>query len=163
MNAPAVKARGAAQSGREHWPFRGVLAPVLTPFTPDLQPNRPAFTAFCAWLLEQGADGLAVFGTTSEANSLSLAERMSLLEHLVANGIPGRMLMPGTGAASVPEAVHLTRGALNAGAGGVLVLGHAKRDTLDIPTWWTEKKMLKHGDNVMRFLIIRPEPAAISD
>ncbi|HET6619011.1 MAG TPA: dihydrodipicolinate synthase family protein [Dongiaceae bacterium] len=122
MNAPAVKTRGAAQSGREHWPFRGVLAPVLTPFTPDLQPNRPAFTAFCAWLLEQGADGLAVFGTTSEANSLSLAERMSLLEHLVANGIPSRVLMPGTGACSVPEAVLLTKGALDAGAGGVLVL-----------------------------------------
>ncbi len=35
---------------------------------------------------------------------------------------------------------------------GLLVLGHAKRDTLTIPDHWHEKKMLRHGDNVMRFL-----------
>jgi 4-hydroxy-tetrahydrodipicolinate synthase len=122
MNSTASKADKAGQAGREHWPFRGVLVPALTPFTPDLAPDRIAFTAFCGWLLEQGADGLAVFGTTSEANSLSLHERLSLLEHLVANGIPGRVLMPGTGACSVPEAVQLTQSALDVGAGGVLVL-----------------------------------------
>src|SRR5215813_12494003 len=98
-------------------PFHGVLVPALTPFTPDLEPDRASLVAFCAWLLEQGAHGLAVFGTTSEANSLSLAERMSLLDHLVTHRIPARMLMPGTGACSVPEAVQLTRGALDVGAG----------------------------------------------
>jgi 4-hydroxy-tetrahydrodipicolinate synthase len=122
MNATASKSLGTGRAGREHWPFRGVLVPALTPFTPDLEPDRTAFTVFCSWLLEQGAHGLAVFGTTSEANSLSISERMSLLEHLVANKIPGRLLMPGTGACSVPEAVQLTRGALDAGVGGVLVL-----------------------------------------
>ena len=35
--------------------------------------------------------------------------------------------------------------------GGLFVLGHTKRDTLDIPVFWREKKMLKHGDSVMRF------------
>lgn len=119
MNSTASK---ADQAGREHWPFRGILVPALTPFTPDLAPDRTAFSAFCGWLLEQGANGLAVFGTTSEANSLSLHERLSLLEHLAANGIPGRALMPGTGACSVPEAVQLTQSALEVGAGGVLVL-----------------------------------------
>ena len=117
-----MQTRGTAGSSREQWPFRGVLAPALTPFTEDLQPDRAAFVAFCAWLLEQGADGLAVFGTTSEANSLSFAERTALLEYLVANRIPGRLLMPGTGACSVPEAVQLTKSALDVGAGGVLVL-----------------------------------------
>ena len=34
---------------------------------------------------------------------------------------------------------------------GLVILGHSKRDTLDIPARWHEKKMLKHGDNVMRF------------
>jgi 4-hydroxy-tetrahydrodipicolinate synthase len=47
---------------------------------------------------------------------------MSLLEHLVGKGIPARSLMPGTGACSIPEAVELTKAALAAGAGGVLVL-----------------------------------------
>jgi 16S rRNA (guanine(966)-N(2))-methyltransferase RsmD len=36
--------------------------------------------------------------------------------------------------------------------GGLLVLGHAKRDTLSIPPSWREKKLLKHGDSIMRFL-----------
>lgn len=122
MNATAGKAPDIAQSARERWPFRGVLVPALTPFAPDLEPDRATFTAFSGWLLEQGAHGLAVFGTTSEANSLSIGERMSLLEHLVANKVSGGALMLGTGACSIPEAVQLTRGALDVGAGGVLVL-----------------------------------------
>jgi 16S rRNA (guanine(966)-N(2))-methyltransferase RsmD len=36
--------------------------------------------------------------------------------------------------------------------GGLFVLGHTKRDTLEIPSFWREKKMLKHGDSVMRLL-----------
>ncbi len=38
------------------------------------------------------------------------------------------------------------------GQGGLLVLGHAKRDTLDLPPGWRERKMLRHGDSIMRFL-----------
>ena len=36
--------------------------------------------------------------------------------------------------------------------GGRFVLGHARRDTLEISTPWTEHKVMKHGDNMMRFL-----------
>jgi 16S rRNA (guanine(966)-N(2))-methyltransferase RsmD len=35
--------------------------------------------------------------------------------------------------------------------GGRFVLGHARRDTLSVPEFWEEVKVLKHGDNVMRF------------
>ncbi len=103
-------------------PFEGVLPPVLTPFTEDLAPDRAAFVAHCRWLLCQGADGLAVFGTTSEANSLSGAERMGLLDALVADGIDPAALMPGTGCCALPDSVALTRHALDAGCGGVLML-----------------------------------------
>jgi 16S rRNA (guanine966-N2)-methyltransferase len=42
-------------------------------------------------------------------------------------------------------------------ADGLLVLGHSKRDTLSLPAWWRDQKMLKHGDSVMRFLsVARP-------
>jgi 16S rRNA (guanine966-N2)-methyltransferase len=44
---------------------------------------------------------------------------------------------------------------------GLLVLGHAKRDTLAIPDFWQEKKMLKHGDSIMRFL--RPSSVGSMD
>lgn len=36
--------------------------------------------------------------------------------------------------------------------GGRLVIGHASRDSLEIPAPWTERKVMKHGDNSMRFL-----------
>ena len=77
--------------------FRGILVPALTPFKADLSPDADAFVSHCKWLLDQGADGLAVFGTTSEANSIGLEERMNLLDHLIASGIPSNLLMPGTG------------------------------------------------------------------
>ena len=45
--------------------------------------------------------------------------------------------------------------------GGVLVLGHARRDTLTLPDHWLERRELRHGDNVMRVLApsARGEPA----
>ena len=103
-------------------PFEGVLPPVLTPFDEDLEPDPAAFVAHCRWLLGEGADGLAVFGTTSEANSLSGAERMKLLDALVEDGIDAAVLMPGAGCCALPDTVRLTRHALDAGCGGVLML-----------------------------------------
>ncbi len=102
--------------------FSGVISPALTPFTADLQPDPARFVAHCRWLLEQGCAGLAVFGTTSEANSQSGAERMALLEALVAGGVDPAVLMPGTGACSISETVALTKHAVELGCGGVLML-----------------------------------------
>lgn len=102
--------------------FRGVLVPVVTPFTPDLKPDRAKFAALCRHVLSQNAAGLAVFGTTSEANSLSAGERRELLEYLVDNGVPAAALLPGTGACSMTEAAELSEHATSLGCGGVLLL-----------------------------------------
>jgi 4-hydroxy-tetrahydrodipicolinate synthase len=101
--------------------LRGVLSPVLTPFNQDLTPSAPRFVRHCRWLLEQGV-GLAVFGTNSEANSLSLAEKRGLLDALAEAGIPAHRLMPGTGACALPDAIELTRHAVQLGCAGVLML-----------------------------------------
>jgi 4-hydroxy-tetrahydrodipicolinate synthase len=103
-------------------PFSGVLVPVLTPFTPSGEPDAGRFAAFCRWLLDQGAGGLAIFGTTSEANSMSPAERMELLDRLIEAGIPAQKLMPGTGACAMTDAVTLVRHSVDHGCGGVLML-----------------------------------------
>jgi 4-hydroxy-tetrahydrodipicolinate synthase len=103
-------------------PFSGVLVPVLTPFTPRGEPDTERFVAFCRWLLDQGAGGLSVFGTTSEANSMSSPERMALLDGLIEAGILPGKLMPGTGACSITEAATLVRHAVGHGCGGVLLL-----------------------------------------
>ncbi|HEU4345132.1 MAG TPA: dihydrodipicolinate synthase family protein [Candidatus Binatia bacterium] len=103
-------------------PFAGVLAPVLTPFKQDLVPDPERLVTHCRWLLEQGIAGLAVFGTTSEANSLSAEERMDLLDALIAGGIRSELLMPGTGCCALTDTVRLTAHAVRNGCGGVLML-----------------------------------------
>src|SRR6201993_2268716 len=103
-------------------PFSGVLVPVLTPFTPSGEPDAGRFTTFCRWLLDQGGGGLAIFGTTSEANSMSPAERMALLDRLIEAGIPAEKFMSGTGACAMTDAVELVRHAVGHGCGGVLML-----------------------------------------
>lgn len=101
--------------------LRGVLAPVVTPFHASLEANADAFVRHCAWLLESGA-GLAIFGTNSEANSLSTGERIRLTDTLLEAGLPAASMMPGTGTSSLTDTVLLTRHAVQAGAAGALVL-----------------------------------------
>jgi len=102
-------------------PIRGVLAPVVTPFRADLSPDRQRFIRHCQWLLSHNC-GLAVFGTNSEANSMSAEERMALLDALVAAGIDPSRMMPGTGCCSITETVELTAHAVKHGCAGVLML-----------------------------------------
>lgn len=102
-------------------PLQGVYAPVLTPFTEQLEPDTERFIAHAQWLVDNNA-GLAIFGTNSEAASLSVSERIALTDSLLEAGIPAARLMPGTGACSVTDAVTLTRHAVQRGAPGTLVL-----------------------------------------
>ncbi|HEX6026863.1 MAG TPA: dihydrodipicolinate synthase family protein [Solirubrobacter sp.] len=102
--------------------MKGVLAAALTPMRADLSIDGEAFAAHCRSLLEAGCHGLAIFGTTGEANSLSVAERIEAWEALVDDGIPGDALLPGTGACALPDALELSRAALAVGAAGVLAL-----------------------------------------
>jgi 4-hydroxy-tetrahydrodipicolinate synthase len=98
-----------------------VFAPVVTPFKDDLSPDSQRLIAHCKWLLSQNC-GLAVFGTNSEANSLSMEERAMLLDELVAAGINASHMMPGTGCCSIVETVKLTVQAIEHGCAGVLML-----------------------------------------
>ncbi|TMA25987.1 MAG: dihydrodipicolinate synthase family protein [Deltaproteobacteria bacterium] len=100
----------------------GVLAPVLTPFQANLEIDVPRFVDHCRSLLADGCSALAVFGTTSEANSLSVEERERLLLALLEAGIPPEKLLPGTGCCALPDTVRLTRAATRAGCAGVLML-----------------------------------------
>lgn len=101
--------------------LRGVLSPVVTPFDAELRPDGARFVRHCRWLLEQNV-GLAVFGTNSEANSLSVGEKIALLDTLVEAGLPTHRMMPGTGTCAIPDTVELSRAAVQRGCGGVLML-----------------------------------------
>ncbi|MFJ3055474.1 dihydrodipicolinate synthase family protein [Herbaspirillum sp. NPDC087042] len=99
----------------------GVFAPVVTPFKADLGVDDDLFVQHCRWLLSQGA-GLAIFGTNSEANSLSLEQRRQLLDRLIAEGLDPQRMLPGTGCCAIDDTVALTRHAVAAGCAGVLML-----------------------------------------
>lgn len=99
----------------------GVWCPVVTPFRENLSPDHGLFTAHCHWLFDQGV-GLAVLGTNSEANSLSVAEKTELLGALELEGIEMSRVMPGTGSCALTDTVALTRAAVELGCGAVLML-----------------------------------------
>ena len=101
--------------------IRGVLSPVVTPFTADLAPDHARFVAHCRWLMSQNC-GLAFLGTNSEANSLSVAERLGLMDALFAAGLETRRMMPGTGSSALSDTVALTSHAVRHGCAGVLML-----------------------------------------
>jgi 4-hydroxy-tetrahydrodipicolinate synthase len=102
--------------------IEGVLAPVITPFRRDLAPDADRFVRHCRWLMRNGCAGLAVFGTNSEANSMSVEEKLELLEALVKGGVPAAALMPGTGHCALSDSVKMTREAVRLGCAGVLML-----------------------------------------
>jgi 4-hydroxy-tetrahydrodipicolinate synthase len=99
----------------------GVLSPVVTPFKADLTPDPDRLIKQCRWLLSQDV-GLAVFGTNSEANSLSTDEKVELLDRLVGAGVDPARMMPGTGCCALTDSVRLTAHAMKLGCGGVLML-----------------------------------------
>jgi 4-hydroxy-tetrahydrodipicolinate synthase len=115
-------AKESGKAGGQGRRLGGVFAPVSTPFGADLAPDPRRFVAHCRWLLDHGCAGLAPFGTTSEANSLSVGEREALLDALLAEGIPADRLMPGTGCCALPDSVRLTAHAVRRGCAAVLML-----------------------------------------
>lgn len=103
-------------------PMRGVYAPILTAVHEDGAPDLPRWIDHAHWLLANGCHGLAPFGTTSEATSFSMDERMDLLEALVHAGLPARQMIVGVGCNAVPDSARLTAHAVELGVGGVLML-----------------------------------------
>jgi 4-hydroxy-tetrahydrodipicolinate synthase len=102
--------------------IEGVLSPVITPFRKDYAPDEARFVRHCRWLLKSGCAGLAIFGTNSEANSMSVGEKRRLLEALAKGGVAHATLMPGTGHCALADSIELTRAAVELGCAGVLML-----------------------------------------
>ncbi len=103
-------------------PLAGLWPPVSTPFTASGAVDLPRLTRHGRNLIADGASGLAVLGTTSEANSLTLAERRTVIDEMIAAGVPAGRLLPGTGACAIDDAAELTRHAGELGCAGVLLL-----------------------------------------
>lgn len=101
---------------------RGVFCAALTPVDADLNPDFERFVAHCRHLVDEGVTGVALLGTTGEANAFSVGERKALLEAALAAGLAPSQLLPGTGVCSLTETVELTRHALSHGVNSVVML-----------------------------------------
>ena len=102
--------------------IKGLIAPILTPFNDDLSLNNELYNEFAKYLLENGCSGLAPFGTTGEALSVSNEERMNALESLILNGVNPNVLIPGTGLCNLSDTAKISRHAMDLGCHGVMVL-----------------------------------------
>jgi 4-hydroxy-tetrahydrodipicolinate synthase len=101
--------------------LRGVIAASPTIFDASGAPDHDRTVALARFLLDNGCDALNVLGTTGEATSLSVAERIAVMR-AIATALPRSRLMAGTGAASVTDAVELTKAAAELGFAGALLL-----------------------------------------
>nr|WP_294508045.1 dihydrodipicolinate synthase family protein [uncultured Rhodopila sp.] len=102
--------------------YGGINAAVVTAMNGDLSVDLDRMAGHCRWLLANGCNGLAVLGTTGEANSLGIGERIAVLDGLTARGIPAAKMLPGTGTTAITDTVLLTRKAEELGCRGALLL-----------------------------------------
>jgi 4-hydroxy-tetrahydrodipicolinate synthase len=103
-------------------PVHGVFCASATPILEDGTPDHAAFATHCQALLDEGCDGIALLGTTGEANSFSIAQRQALLDQVIASGISAQRLLPGTSQTNVADTVTLMRHAVEAGVKATVVL-----------------------------------------
>ncbi|MEQ9638530.1 MAG: dihydrodipicolinate synthase family protein [Alphaproteobacteria bacterium] len=102
--------------------LKGAWVAALTPLNEDLSADLPAMIAHYRWLLGNGCDGIAVLGTTGEANSFTVAERRQVIDAVSESGLAGDAVMIGTGCCAFPDTVELTKAVLGAGYDNVLML-----------------------------------------
>ncbi|HEY5299682.1 MAG TPA: dihydrodipicolinate synthase family protein [Acetobacteraceae bacterium] len=143
--------------------FGGVNAAVLTPMNADLSVDLDRMAAHCRWLLANGCNGLAVLGTTGEANSLGIDERLAVLEGLVARGVPAAKMIPGTGTTALTDTVKLTRGAAGLGCRGALLLPpfYYKNPSDDGLFAYFSEVIQRTGEDIKIFLYHFPQQAVI--
>lgn len=102
--------------------IEGVFCAAATPLKADGTPDLALFGAHTKALTDEGCHGIAMLGSTGEANSFSARERMALLDAAIEGGTRPDQLLPGTSSCAVSEAVEMTRHAVQAGVRGVVLL-----------------------------------------
>lgn len=143
--------------------YGGVNAAVLTPMNADLSIDLDRMEAHCRWLLANGCNGLAILGTTGEANSLGVSERIAVMEGLAARGIPGAKMLPGTGTTAITDTVLLTKKAEEIGCRGALLLPpfYYKNPSDDGLLAYFDQVIQRVAGNIAIYLYNFPQQSAI--
>ena len=101
---------------------RGVIAPILTPFNDDLSVATDLYIELARRLFDDGCAGLAPFGTTGEALSVGIDERIEAIDALINGGVDPARMIPGTGLSNVADTARLSRACLDRGCAAVMTL-----------------------------------------
>ncbi|MEQ9638383.1 MAG: dihydrodipicolinate synthase family protein [Alphaproteobacteria bacterium] len=99
----------------------GIFAAPMTPMRADLSVDLPRYVAHCRRLLDAGCHGLMPLGSTGEAHSLTVDERIAMMDALADAGLPMDTMLIGTSSLAWPDAVRMAQHATGLGAGGVCV------------------------------------------
>ena len=143
--------------------FGGVNAAVLTAMHDDFSIDLDRMARHSRWLLANGCNGLGVLGTTGEANSIGISERMAVLEGLVARGVPASVMLPGTGTPALTDTVALTRAADALGCRGALLLPpfFYKKPSEDGLFAYFSEVAQRVGGDIKLFLYHFPQQSAV--
>ena len=143
--------------------YGGINAAVVTAMNADLSVNLDRMAAHCQWLLANGCNGLAVLGTTGEANSLGVAERIAVLQGLAERGIAAANMLPGTGTTAISDTVLLTREAAELGCRGALLLPpfYYKNPSDDGLLAYFNEVIQRVGGDIKLYLYNFPQQSAI--
>ncbi len=143
--------------------FAGVNAAVLTPMKADLSVDLDRMAKHCRWLLANGCNNLGVLGTTGEANSIGLHQRMDVLHGLIERGIPVPKMMPGTGVSALTDTVVLTKHAAEMGCRAALLLPpfYYKNPTDDGLFAYFSEVINRVGGDIKYYLYNFPQQSAV--
>lgn len=103
-------------------PFGTVLTAMVTPFGSDGYVDLKAVARVAEHLVESGCDGLVVSGTTGESPTTTDAEKIAVLEAVLAAVGDRATVVAGVGTYDTAHSVHLARQAASVGAHGMLVV-----------------------------------------
>jgi 4-hydroxy-tetrahydrodipicolinate synthase len=98
-----------------------VYSAVLTPFNKDLTIDKKLFISHCEFLIKNKIS-LAPLGTTGEANSISISEKIDLIDTMAKSDLPKEKIIIGTGNTSFVDAALLTKTAVENKIYSVLLL-----------------------------------------
>ncbi|MEU0386683.1 dihydrodipicolinate synthase family protein [Streptomyces chartreusis] len=105
----------------DHRPWHGVLVATALPLDDDLSVNYDKYAEHCAWLVENGCDGVVPNGSLGEYQVLTPEERARVVETAVA-AIGGQRVMPGVAAYGSAESRRWAEQAGEAGCRAVMLL-----------------------------------------
>ena len=144
-------ANDSAVESTEQSKYAGVWAPALTPLDAELKPDHERAIAHMRWLLETGCHGIAYMGTTSEATSFSVAERIALLEAALEAGLPADRFMVGSGCAALSDSVELSSHAAKMGCSTLMLPPFYYKDISDDGLFASYAEVIERvGDSGLR-------------